>query len=57
MPDKEVGENKHLEIQVEVSFNENPTEAEKITNNQVVGNVYRQLGTWLESEDGRLPVI
>lgn len=57
LPDKDAGENPRPEIQAEASFHENPAEIEKLTKNQVMGNVYRQLGTWLESEDGNIQFL
>lgn len=57
LPDEDAGENDHPEIQAEASFHENPVEIEKLTKKQVVGNVYRQLGIWLESEDGNIQFL
>lgn len=54
LPVDDAGVNTHPEIQAEASFSENPWEIEKLTNNQVKGNVFRQLGTWLESNDGSI---
>ncbi len=57
LPDKDAGVNDHLEIQIEESFYENPNEIVKITNNKVIGKIYRQLGVWLESDDANIQFL
>ncbi len=58
LPDKEAGDNNRgAEIRAEASFNENPVEIEKLSDKQVLGTVYRQLGTWLESKDGSIQFL